>query len=183
MSRPVIRLAPADFDVKVAMTGAACDDLVDVRAIADVVWGDCAGQDSGLIAFAYLYRRFGPPIHGCDPRKDLASYALTTSDPDVFLLVHPGSELRYSIGYRIPEDVKAPALAARQRWCDDPQRVRPRPKPDQAIVACIDDALRLAMFDLLRPVALRDTLLTILGCDCQGRRRGEQVEPWEEDER
>lgn len=81
--------------------GAAGDEFVRCHDLAIQAWGELAQADSsGLTAFAYLYRRFGPTFWGSDPYKDIAEYVLTTSRPDVCLTIHvSGSALEYSVGY------------------------------------------------------------------------------------
>lgn len=82
-------------------SGAKGSDLVDGHDLAIEAWGDRAKEkSSGLTAFAYLWRRFGPPWQGGDDHKELVSYWLTTADPGVVLTVGlSGSSLPYAIGY------------------------------------------------------------------------------------
>lgn len=83
------------------VTGAAGDDLVDGRVLALEAWGEAADQDnSSLTAFAYLWRRFGPPWLGSDDCKDLARWVLTTTDQEVWLVMRPGSSgISYGAAY------------------------------------------------------------------------------------
>jgi hypothetical protein len=59
-------------------------------------------DNTGLTAFAYLWRRFGPPTFGSDSHKDLCSYFLTTEHPEVVLWITPsGSGVAYAVGYMV----------------------------------------------------------------------------------
>ena len=130
-----------------SVRGAASDDAVDVRDLAIEVWGDkAAAANAGLAACAYLWRRFGPPFYGSDDYKEILQYILTTDDPDVWLTVYPGgSGLRHGVGY-----LATPAL-----------RRRAFAEPDMA--TRIQDAIRGAMRELLRPVGVRDTMINLFG--------------------
>ena len=108
--------------------GAAGDDIVDAHALAIEAWGErCEDNNSGLLAFAYLWRRFGPPWRGGDDHKSLVDYTLTTSEPDVFLWIHlSGSRLSLCAGYlayeSVGEEHRKPIVdwevAFRQWWWD-----------------------------------------------------------------
>ena len=89
------------------LRGARSDEIVDGHALAIEALGEAAkSRDSGLTAFAYLWRRFGPPWLGSDEHKDLAAYYLTTEDPEVYLSVTPsGSPLVYAVGYLSTADI------------------------------------------------------------------------------
>ena len=97
--------------------GAAGDDIVDAHALAIEAWGErCEDNNSGLLAFAYLWRRFGPPWRGGDDHKSLVDYTLTTSEPDVFLWIHlSGSSLSLCTGYLALESV---GEEHRKPFCD-----------------------------------------------------------------
>ena len=56
--------------------GYAAGPFFDCHELAEEVFGDT--EANGLVLFAYLWRRFGPPWFGCDPHKELAGYFLTT---------------------------------------------------------------------------------------------------------
>lgn len=101
-------------------SGAKGDDIVDGCKLADEVWGDAADDpDTGPLAFAYLYRRFGPPPFTGDTYKDLACWLLTTPDPDVFLWLTPaGGAVRYAVGYIARKSVGEEARKADREWAD-----------------------------------------------------------------
>lgn len=81
-------------------SGASSDEHVCCFKLGEKVFGRKCGPDSGLVAMAYLWRRFGPPFSGSDPYKQLASWHLTTDDPKVVLIVAPsGSELPLCLSY------------------------------------------------------------------------------------
>ena len=81
--------------------GAKGDELVQGYDLAVDVWGEKAElKNSGLLALAYLHRRFGRPELLGDAHKDLFDYVLTTQDPEVYLtLALSGSCLAHSVGY------------------------------------------------------------------------------------
>lgn len=90
------------------MRGARNSDLCDGVALARQVYGTVLSRDTGLTAFAYLWRRFGPPWWGCDPHKDLVGYMLHTPDPQVILTLSlSGSRLDLAVGYLIPATLEA----------------------------------------------------------------------------
>jgi hypothetical protein len=104
-------------EFKCKTRGAGGDDIVEGHDLAIEVWGEeaCSDRNGGAKAFAYLWRRFGPPWHGSDNYKDLVAYYLTTPDPDVFLWLHPnGSGLKYAVGYianvKIRDEMDAPII-------------------------------------------------------------------------
>lgn len=86
--------------------------------VAEEVYGVCANErNSGLAAFAYLWRRFGPPWFGSDPNKELVCYYLGTPHPEVFLrLSLKGSRLKYGVGYLITEDVVKILHTPEREW-------------------------------------------------------------------
>jgi hypothetical protein len=91
------------------LTGAKGSDVAECYTLAVATYGKSAQEaDSGLVAFAYLWRRFGPPFKGSDPDKELCSYVLRTPQPGVYLEVSPkGYPLAYAIGYLITPKVDA----------------------------------------------------------------------------
>jgi hypothetical protein len=107
------------------MHGAKMSDVFDGHTAALEAFGERAdGRDSGLTAFTYLWRRFGPPVHGSDGHKDLCGYHLGTPMRGVFLLLTPsGSPLAYAAGYLVTEAIlgrcRRPAVAwerAFRKW-------------------------------------------------------------------
>lgn len=100
------------------IAGAAADDIVDGHALAIEAWGDRASnKDSGLLAFAYLWRRFGPPWRGGDNHKSLVDYWLTTADPEVFLTLSlKGCGLALSVGYVANQTIRTEAHAPLNAW-------------------------------------------------------------------
>lgn len=65
-------------------TGAASGTVKPARLAAQV---GCAPHGAWLTA--YMLRRFGPPLCGCDDYKHLCAWCLTTPMPGVWLLVSP----------------------------------------------------------------------------------------------
>lgn len=100
------------------MFGASADDLVNGFTLAEEAWGEQSKEpNSGLIAMAYLYRRFGPTWSGGDDYKSLVDYTLTTRDPDVFLWLHlSASEIRLNVGYMANKSIRKPCEDACRRW-------------------------------------------------------------------
>src|SRR5262245_32873522 len=77
-------------------------DVCDGPACARAVYGEHLPPGSGLTAFAYLWRRFGPPWWGSDNHKDLVGYLLGMPHPEVFLrLSLSASRLDLAVGYYI----------------------------------------------------------------------------------
>lgn len=98
--------------------------------------------------FVYMYRRFGIPICGSDPYKEIACWYLTTPDTAVELIVSPRpSGLRYSFGYLI--DTKVYPYLNR----DDAEAIKLK----------IDPSLKQAMHDLLVPTNVRDEYINAMG--------------------
>ena len=88
--------------------GAASNDICDAHDLALEAWGDaCKDKNSGMLAFAYLWRRFGPPWRGGDDHKSLVDYYLTTPDEKVYLWVHLScAGLFYSVGYMAATEIR-----------------------------------------------------------------------------
>lgn len=107
------------MDFGFAVRGAGGDDIFDGHDLALEAWGDCAkDKNSGLLALAYLWRRFGPPWRGGDDHKSLVDYTLTTDDPHVFLWLHlSGSGLAYSVGYFAHCSLRAELDEPILEWC------------------------------------------------------------------
>lgn len=99
-------------------TGASASEICSGADLADLVYGAAAGApQSGLLAFAYCWRRFGPPWRGSDPHKDLVRYVVGTSHPEVCLsLSLSASALRYGVGYMIAEELHTLLYAPMTAW-------------------------------------------------------------------
>lgn len=96
--------------------GAKGSDICEGHDLAIEAWGK-QGDDSGLTAFAYLWRRFGPPWAGCDDHKQLVGYWLNTPNPSVWLTIDlSGSPLEYSVGYLITEKMDAEHRKPEADW-------------------------------------------------------------------
>jgi len=102
------------------LRGAAGDSIFEGMSLAKQAWGKrCLTRNSGLTAMGYLWRRFGPPVYGSDPHKDLCSYWLTTADPEVFLTLHlKGSGLAYGVSYLARQSLHAEHYKRFQDWED-----------------------------------------------------------------
>jgi hypothetical protein len=86
---------------------AAAGWHADGSFLAAEAWGGgYSTPRDGPAAFAYLYRRFGPPAGGCDPVKELARYYLDTPDPGVVLTLTLGPTWARP-GYGISPAVRA----------------------------------------------------------------------------
>ena len=156
-------------EIEFETTGALSNPIVDGPSLADEAWGDRAnGEDSGLIAMAYLWRRFGPPWWGADSHKKLVSYILTTHDPDIFLEMNlSGSALRSSAAHLMSRTLYEEAM---QPYAA-PEPCPTWPDLDNwrevgGIVTRVNQALFDAMKELERPVYVRDVAINIFGrCD------------------
>jgi len=110
-------------------------------------------------AFAYLWRRFGPPIDGCDPYKDLTCYCLTTAMDGVYLMCrcYLSAHIAFGIGLsdeiitrmNTPVDGRAHCTREKKDW----------PQYMQEIWAALLDAVR----ELKRPINVRDWYINIEG--------------------
>lgn len=98
--------------------GAKSSDLCNATDLAVEAWGDAADDpDTGPLAFAYLYRRFGPPPFEGDSYKDLAMWILTTRDPDVFVCLTPsGSAALHAPGYLVRKSLEEDYRKPRVEW-------------------------------------------------------------------
>lgn len=93
--------------------GAASGEIADGAALAaEALYGyrlteksyfcnfGVEDKNASLSAFAYLWRRFGPPCRGSDPDKQLVRYILGTPHKQVWLTINLGAcSLQLSIGY------------------------------------------------------------------------------------
>lgn len=89
------------------VSGYLSGPIADGHHLAFEAWGDASDDnDTGLLAFAYLTRRFGPPMEG-DSYKTLGTWVLTTPDPDVYLTISPsGSSLALCVGCLMRRDLE-----------------------------------------------------------------------------
>jgi len=109
---------------------------------------DIFPQGNYASLFVYMYRRFGIPVSGSDPYKEIACWYLTTSDAAVALIVSPRpSGLRYSFGYLIDTNIYG------YNSHDDVETIRIK----------IEPSLKLSMKDLLIPTNVRDVYINAEG--------------------
>lgn len=101
-------------------TGATSSDLVRGHDLALEAFGEaCRRPGSDFTAFGYLWRRFGPPVYGADPHKDLVSYILTTREKGVYLLLRlAAGSLEYSVGYLISEAIENEYRQPQTEWAE-----------------------------------------------------------------
>lgn len=116
--------------------------------LAARVWGGRATtDDSGLTAFGYLWRRFGPPTWGSDPSKNLCRYVCGTPAEGIFLGLGLTAEpLMYAVGFIALEGGPIPEFD----------------HTDEQL-AMLESAITAAMAELLRPVYIRDVPINIFG--------------------
>ncbi len=162
--------------------------------LAREVYGERATWDnSSLTAFAYCYRRFGPPPRGTDDFKQLGgSWILKTRDPDIYLGVDPGGcSIDLYLAQYASERLRAAAEKPGREWRGESRRryfeANPEASEDDYMLACMADehpwkagmpryprcpseiveralaALRHALLDLLRPVFIRDAKINLFG--------------------
>jgi hypothetical protein len=164
------------------MSGGAAGPAANGHALAREAFGEaaCRRPVGGLLAFAYLWRRFGPSPDGYDDYKELASYYLATPDPEVGLWVSPRlSGLAMGVGYVVTEALMEQVLreyAARRSG----RRWRPEPpwREDPGSVGRVGRALMAALVELKRPVGVRDSAMSVLG-PCKGPRGVRHAPPSE----
>lgn len=171
--------------------------LDSVRLHMSLVAGEVYGEraewpNSSLTAFAYLYRRFGPPPRGADGYKQLGgAWILKTRDPDVYLSIDPGGDaISLFFGQLVSEWLYREAERPRREWRREWRRryfeAHPGASEDDFWTAWIGDswdagmsripryppeiveralaALRHLLNDLLRPVYVRDVPINLFGC-------------------
>lgn len=165
-----------------------------MSTLARKVWGDRAGWDnSSLTAFAYCYRRFGPPPQGTDDYKQLGgAWLLKTSDPEVYLRIDPGGcSIDLYLSQYVSEDLRLAAERPGDEWRTEARRRHlaafPGTSREEYFLASLDDdqpwlegmprmprcpepiviralaALRHVLLDLLRPVYIRDVDINLFG--------------------
>ena len=113
-------------------TGPSFHDSID---IARETLGENVPQGA---LFAYLFRRFGYPNRGSDPYKELASYLLTTTHPDMLLRITPyaGGDPAISFSFLVTHEahIACRNWTSRQRdahemafydWAEKNDRVHP----------------------------------------------------------
>jgi hypothetical protein len=121
---------------------------IDDPRIAPLGWID-AGK-----AFLYLFRRFGPPVYGSDGSKEICDYVIETEVKDVFLIIHIGGKKGY-ISWSATKKI-------RRRYDSDWMKAKNK---RTEFMKSIEDSLENCLRDLLRPVSVRDNLITLLGED------------------
>ena len=127
-------------------SGARDGELCSGYALGCAIYGEQAVP--AFAAFAYCWRRFGPPWIGSDEIKELVCYVLHTPHPDVFVTLSlSASPLQYAVGYLV-----APAVQATEA-------VRAREQGS----ALVRDALAATLTECLRPVFIRDIAINVLG--------------------
>lgn len=91
-----------------------------IDALTLEAWGElCLSSDSGMTAFPYLWRRFGPPQWESDPRKDLCRYVLTTDMYGVYLQIRPAvCPLQYCVGVLLLKSVGDKCEIERTKWLE-----------------------------------------------------------------
>jgi hypothetical protein len=88
----------------------------DERSLVEAVYGP-VDPNAGLTAFAYLWRRYGPPFTWSDPDKELVSYILGTPHPEVWLTLSlKAAGLEYGAGYAITKTLLAAWHAPITAW-------------------------------------------------------------------
>lgn len=117
--------------------------------------------------FAYLFRRFGPPMTGWDEHKEIACYFLTTPLDGVWLRVVVGSD--HPFGYALSPEVAKQAYE--EHYLAFPGSLTPGDLRSQTA-----DALKAAIDDLARPVPVRDWYINVLG---KAKTRHRKVKPFE----
>jgi hypothetical protein len=141
------------------VNGALGSELIRGHDLAVEFLGEGATAiGSDMVAFAYLWRRFGPPWAGGDSHKTLATYYLTTPDPDVFLWLSLGTSLALSIGYLIERGLDQETRQARAEWWRNFELWVVRRNPDEATQgAWLSDNAKIAEAKLdLGDIPLRE---------------------------
>lgn len=111
-------------------------------------------------AFAYLYRRFGPPFWGSDDYKELVCYELITSHKDIILTISPKFSVRRSFGYGVT--TKLNEKLDMERVNNNIKR-RLRETLHLEVKNYVEKMLTKAMMELKKPVSIRDSLINIEG--------------------
>lgn len=114
-------------------------------------------------AFAYLYRRFGPPINGCDQYKSLCMYVLTTPMDGLGLWIDPVKWVHCSFGYLHDAAIEQKLFEERLEFVERVEKGAWPSDRQSPVRGPITDALEATMKELLRPVNIRDWFINILG--------------------
>ena len=108
----------------------------------DPRFGDNAITD-GPKTFLYFFRRFGFPKTGSDAEKSVCMYYIPSSQPGVWVSV-------------IVDGVNA-------YWSLETSNRLNGQLSDSTVVATCQNALRELLTDLIRPVVVRDSFITVFG--------------------
>ena len=144
----------SDFQVKQAdpaCSSAARLEWFDPSKYAASTFSDelCYGK-----LFAYLFRRFGPPMAGWDHYKEIACYYLTTPMDGVWLRVIVRSQNPF--GYALSLEVEK--LLCKEHRLASSGSPAPGDLRSQTM-----EALKTTIEDLKRPVHVRDGRINALG--------------------
>ena len=112
-------------------------------------------------AMAYLWRRFGPPVNGCDPYKELVCYNLTTRAKGVYLSCNCYLHVSCCFGFGLSHELYEKVM----EWTMRERRKRHSRGRDNwpSWLKDIWAALLEAIADLKKPVGVRDWYITIEG--------------------
>lgn len=117
-------------------------------------------------AFAYLWRRFGPPIFGCDSYKELAQYILTTKKKGVWLTCSPKPSSWVSFGMglssEVYQEIAKDLSGRRENWNE--------------LIEEVYERLLWAIEELKRPTNVRDWCINIEGQVKDADRKEEPLE-------
>ncbi len=108
------------------------------------------GVDAGK-AFLYLFRRFGPPEHGSDPRKEVCIYVLPTAISGLCLTILIGGRTAYIQDW-----------ATRTVW-NTYYQAAPRTGGDGKFCQQCEQVFTDTLRELLRPVRVRDLYINLVG--------------------
>jgi len=96
-------MVQASFNDGCCYTGASMGALYPGRE-AEKIFGPSLNYGE---TFAYLFRRFGYPLHGWDDYKELVRYNVTTPMEGVVLTISPSLDTSLCFGYLLRADVYA----------------------------------------------------------------------------
>lgn len=133
---------------------AGCDFWNPVDIMTDFYGQAIDNSWTGLIAFAYLWRRFGPPEYGSDDYKDMGCYFFTTPDPDVIFGFYCKPNLVYSLTIGLKREI----------YNSVAKDFSPEHKEEAAkIEEKVNSAVRQGLAELLKPTNVRDWEFNIIG--------------------